>query len=239
MWRNGRLLAVHRDGARLNAYLDDYAFLLDAMLELLQARIPHRGSGSSPAQLADVLLEQFEDRDAGRFLFHQPRSRAADTPPQARLRQRHALGQRRRGACLAAPGARDGRYALSGGRRARLAAFLSRARASAGRVQEPAVRPGRIPRAAEHRGLARAAARLAGMGAGLGRQLSPAHPRVRHTATVFRGCRGHWTSRRASRSTPGCARALNAYRPSPSCPNCERLAMAASWFKISHPGFRV
>ena len=39
LWRDGRLLATFRDGkAHLPAYLDDYANLLDALLELLQAR---------------------------------------------------------------------------------------------------------------------------------------------------------------------------------------------------------
>ena len=35
MWVDGRLLATYKDGqARLNAYLDDYAFLLDALQRL-------------------------------------------------------------------------------------------------------------------------------------------------------------------------------------------------------------
>ena len=38
MWRDGRLLATYKDGrAHLDAYLDDYAFLLAALLELMQA----------------------------------------------------------------------------------------------------------------------------------------------------------------------------------------------------------
>src|SRR6266850_6090219 len=37
MWKNERLLATYKDGqAHLNAYLDDYAFLLAALIELLQ-----------------------------------------------------------------------------------------------------------------------------------------------------------------------------------------------------------
>ena len=69
MWRDGRLLATYKDGrAHLNAYLDDYAFLIAALLELLQAEF--RVADLRFAQeLSEVLLEQFEDRDAGGFFF--------------------------------------------------------------------------------------------------------------------------------------------------------------------------
>ncbi len=69
MWRNGRLCATYKDGrARFNAYLDDYAFLLDSLLELLQAEFRKSDLDFATA-LAEVLLEQFEDRDAGGFFF--------------------------------------------------------------------------------------------------------------------------------------------------------------------------
>lgn len=69
MWRNGRLLATCKDGkAHLNAYLDDYAFLLDALLELLQAEF-RPADLEFARSLADVLLEQFEDRQDGGFFF--------------------------------------------------------------------------------------------------------------------------------------------------------------------------
>jgi uncharacterized protein YyaL (SSP411 family) len=69
LWRNGRLLATYKDGrAHLPAYLDDYAFLADALLELLQTR--WRSSDLEFAcQLADVLLDQFEDKNNGGFFF--------------------------------------------------------------------------------------------------------------------------------------------------------------------------
>ncbi len=69
MWRDGRLLATCKDGrAHLNAYLDDYAFLIEALLELLQAE--YRGEDLEFTEsLAEVLLEQFEDRDVGGFYF--------------------------------------------------------------------------------------------------------------------------------------------------------------------------
>jgi uncharacterized protein YyaL (SSP411 family) len=68
LWRDGRLLATYKDGrAHLPAYLDDYAFLADALLELLQTR--WRSSDLQFArQLTDVLLSQFEDK-AGGFFF--------------------------------------------------------------------------------------------------------------------------------------------------------------------------
>ncbi|MEK7231587.1 MAG: thioredoxin domain-containing protein [Pseudomonadota bacterium] len=64
-----RLLATCRDGkAHLNAYLDDYAFLLDALLELAQSDL--RSTDLAWArELAEVLLAQFEDREHGGFFF--------------------------------------------------------------------------------------------------------------------------------------------------------------------------
>jgi uncharacterized protein YyaL (SSP411 family) len=69
LWRDGRLLATFKDGrAHLPAYLDDYAFLADALLELLQTR--WRSSDLDfVRQLAEVLLDQFEDADNGGFFF--------------------------------------------------------------------------------------------------------------------------------------------------------------------------
>ena len=69
LWRDGRLLATFRAGqAKLDAYLDDHAFLLDALLELLQARWRTRDLDWA-VELADVLLDHFEDREAGGFFF--------------------------------------------------------------------------------------------------------------------------------------------------------------------------
>lgn len=69
LWKNNRLLATYKDGkAHLNAYLDDYAFLLDGLLELMQAKFRQADLDFAIA-LADVLLEQFEDKQAGGFFF--------------------------------------------------------------------------------------------------------------------------------------------------------------------------
>lgn len=69
LWKDGRLLATCKDGkAHLNAYLDDYAFLLAGLLELMQAEFRQADLDFAKA-LAEVLLEQFEDKRAGGFFF--------------------------------------------------------------------------------------------------------------------------------------------------------------------------
>jgi len=70
MWANQRLLAACKEhgAAHLNAYLDDYACLLCALLELLQSRWDS-GLLDWAIDIADVLIEQFEDSDHGGFYF--------------------------------------------------------------------------------------------------------------------------------------------------------------------------
>jgi uncharacterized protein len=69
VWHQQRLAASYQQGrARHNGYLDDYAFLLDALLESLQAE--WRDADLIRArQLADVLLLYFEDSEAGGMFF--------------------------------------------------------------------------------------------------------------------------------------------------------------------------
>ncbi len=90
MLLDDRLLASYKDGeARFPAYLDDHAFLLDALLELLQARWSNEDLGFA-IQIADLMLEHFEDRDAGGFFFtaddhealiHRPKPLADEAVP--------------------------------------------------------------------------------------------------------------------------------------------------------------
>ncbi|MGB7543120.1 MAG: thioredoxin domain-containing protein [Burkholderiales bacterium] len=69
MWKNERLFATFKDGrAHLNAYLDDYAYLLAALIELLQAEFD-RDTLAFAEDLAGVLIEQFEDSGKGGFFF--------------------------------------------------------------------------------------------------------------------------------------------------------------------------
>ncbi len=68
LWRDGRLLATYKDGrAHLNAYLDDYVFLIDGILELLQVRW-REDDLAFAIELAEVVLAHFQD-PAGGFFF--------------------------------------------------------------------------------------------------------------------------------------------------------------------------
>jgi len=67
--RDARLLASYKDGeARFTAYLDDHAFLLDALLETLQARWNSEHLDFA-VDIADSMLEHFEDPEHGAFWF--------------------------------------------------------------------------------------------------------------------------------------------------------------------------
>ena len=111
LWRDGRLLATWMDGrAHLNAYLDDYVYLADAVLELQQLRF------SAPElefarQLLEVVLLHFADAEAGGFYFtaddhealiHRSKVFADDATPAGNgiaarvlLRMGHLLGEPR------------------------------------------------------------------------------------------------------------------------------------------------
>jgi uncharacterized protein len=69
LWRDGRLLATAKDGrAHLNAYLDDYVYLADAVLELQQVRF-RAAELEFARQLLEVVLAHFEDTEGGGFYF--------------------------------------------------------------------------------------------------------------------------------------------------------------------------
>ena len=86
-----------RRARHLNAYLDDHAFLLAALLELMQTRFrpDDLRMGARARRRAARALRGSRAR---RLLLHQPRSRAAVPPREARAGQRDAVGQRCRGA---------------------------------------------------------------------------------------------------------------------------------------------
>jgi uncharacterized protein YyaL (SSP411 family) len=74
LWRvdprgGGRLLATAKDGvAHLNAYLDDYAYLANALLEMLQLRWRNEDAAWL-RQILGAMLEHFEDPELGGFFF--------------------------------------------------------------------------------------------------------------------------------------------------------------------------
>jgi uncharacterized protein len=69
LWRDGRLLATAiEDRAHLNAYLDDYVYLADAILELQQVRF-RADELALAQQLLEVVLRHFTDDAAGGFYF--------------------------------------------------------------------------------------------------------------------------------------------------------------------------
>jgi uncharacterized protein YyaL (SSP411 family) len=110
-WHDGRLYASF-DGhaARFPAYLDDHAFQLDALLECLQCHWDARNLQWAQ-QLAEGLLERFEDRERGGFFFtahdhedliQRPKPFADDAIPsgngvaaRALLRLGHLVGETR------------------------------------------------------------------------------------------------------------------------------------------------
>jgi hypothetical protein len=87
---DGRLLASHKDGvSRLPAYLDDHAFMLDALLFLMQANWNSKHLDMA-IRLADLMLEFFLDNESGGFYFtandheslmHRPKPLADEATP--------------------------------------------------------------------------------------------------------------------------------------------------------------
>lgn len=69
LWKDNLLFATHKDGkTQLSAYLDDYAYLLDATLELLQSNW-QADYLIFTEQLANRLVSEFEDKENGGFYF--------------------------------------------------------------------------------------------------------------------------------------------------------------------------
>ncbi len=64
---DGRLLRTYKDGrARLNAYLEDHAFLLEALLTLYESTFEARWF-TAARELADTMIERFADEEQGGF----------------------------------------------------------------------------------------------------------------------------------------------------------------------------
>ena len=111
LFRDDRLLATFTDGtAKLGGYLDDHAFLLDALLEQLQARYSAEHLHFA-IRIADPAARAFLRRAQRWFLFHGERRGTPHAPPKNRsptTRCPRATAQRRSrshvsAACLANP----------------------------------------------------------------------------------------------------------------------------------------
>ena len=64
---DGRLLRTFKDGqGKLNAYLEDHAFLLEALLTLYEATFEPRWFAAA-RELADTMIERFADDENGGF----------------------------------------------------------------------------------------------------------------------------------------------------------------------------
>jgi len=69
MYRDGRLLHSYKDGqARFNAYLDDYAFVAAALVDLYEATF-ERIYLDRAVELTEILLSRFWDEKEGGFYF--------------------------------------------------------------------------------------------------------------------------------------------------------------------------
>jgi len=110
LWKEGRLLATCKDGrAHLNAYLDDYVYLADAVLELQQVRF-RSDELAFARDLLDAVLRHFADPEGGFFftsddhetLIHRSKSFSDDATPAGNgiaafvlQRMGHLLGESR------------------------------------------------------------------------------------------------------------------------------------------------
>ncbi len=69
LWKDGRLLATSKGGvSHLNAYLDDYAYLAHALLDMLQLRWRNEDVAWL-REILGVMLARFEDAELGGFFF--------------------------------------------------------------------------------------------------------------------------------------------------------------------------
>jgi len=101
MVNDDRLAACFADGkAQIGGYLDDYAFLLDAVIELLQVRWNNEHLGFA-VWLADKILELFGDEDGGFFftahdaeeLLYRPKTISDDSLPSGNAVAAQALNR--------------------------------------------------------------------------------------------------------------------------------------------------
>ena len=91
---DGRLLHTYKDGqAKLDAYLDDYANLIDGLTRLYEATGEPRWIEVA-LELARVMIDEFADAEQGGFFYTGKSHEALDRAAEGPVRQRDAVGQR-------------------------------------------------------------------------------------------------------------------------------------------------
>ncbi|SRR5579875_531921 len=69
LWDGKSLRRVYKDGvARFNAYVEDYALMVSALIDLYEASMEREYLGFA-RELAEVLIQRFVDRENGGFFF--------------------------------------------------------------------------------------------------------------------------------------------------------------------------
>ncbi len=151
----GHLLRSYNDGrAKIDGFLEDHAFLLEAMLVLFETTCEERWFDHATT-LADELIARFADAERGGFFSTADRPRGADRAAQGSRGLADPRRRVQRGERPAAPGPADRRRGLRAPRRVGARAAARDRAPSSGRVRPSAAGRALVP-------LPRAADRLRG-----------------------------------------------------------------------------
>ena len=130
---DGRLLHTYKDGqAKLDAYLDDYADLIDGLTRLYEATGEPRWIDSALG-LAQIMIDEFADAEQGGFFFTGNRHEALIARQKDVHDNATPSGNGMAATALIRLGALTGRDDLTQAGRRALESVQSRARAPAGR----------------------------------------------------------------------------------------------------------
>ena len=170
---DGRLLRTWKDGeARLNAYLEDHGYLLEALLTLYESTFEPRWFAEARA-LADTMIERFADEDNGGFFETSSDHERPAGPPQGPRGSPDPVRQRERRVRAPAPGGAERRALLRGARGLRAAAAPRAGGEAPAGVRTPAAGDGLPPLAGEGGGAR--GRRPASSRAGCARRVPPPH----------------------------------------------------------------
>ena len=141
---DGRLLHTYKDGqAKLDAYLDDYADLIDGLTRLYEATGEPRWIESA-LELARIMIDEFADAEQGGFFFTGSRHEALIARQKDVHDNATPSGNGMAATALVRLGALTGRDDLTAGRPIGTGIGSARARAPAGRGR-PELDRARLP----------------------------------------------------------------------------------------------